>query len=172
MTVKETAAKEMLNLLDGDYETCMDSKSLYGTRGHYSGVITWEKNPASDSKINIDLVFNTTVHCRKRKVKIDEITFFLNFCKTQVLFVGPLISLFWSSSDVSPGFQSQDGSLASFIVCVFLRSTSGATYIIFAIYCQFNLLNGSWTEFPFLKKNQFMVISIFFRLYLPILPLN
>ena len=29
-----------------------------------------------------------------------------------MLFVGPLIPLFWTSDDVSPGFQSQGGSLA------------------------------------------------------------
>ena len=37
--------------------------------------------------------------------------------RTHVLFVGPLIPLFWTSGDVSPGFQSQGGSLT----CVLLR---------------------------------------------------
>ena len=35
--------------------------------------------------------------------------FFKIFCRTQVLFVGPLIPLFWTSGDVCPGFQSQGG---------------------------------------------------------------
>ena len=35
--------------------------------------------------------------------------FFLNFWRTWVLFVGPLIPLFWTSGDVSSGFQSQSG---------------------------------------------------------------
>ena len=38
--------------------------------------------------------------------------FFFNFWRTQVLFVWPLIPLFWTSGDISPGFQSQGGSLA------------------------------------------------------------
>ena len=33
------------------------------------------------------------------------------FSRTQVLFVGPLIPLFWTSGDVCPGFQSQGGFL-------------------------------------------------------------
>ena len=57
--------------------------------------------------------------------------FFKNFCRTQVLFVGPLIPLFWTSGDVCPGFQSQDGFprlRASLPVHNgFLRFTSGAT---------------------------------------------
>ena len=70
VTVDETAASKMANLLDGDDTTCMDSESLYGTRGHYSGVITWEKNATSDRTIKIEVRFNTTVNCRKRKVRI------------------------------------------------------------------------------------------------------
>ena len=50
---------------------------------------------------------------------------------TQVLFVGPLIALFWTSGDVCPGFQSQGGFPrlhASLPVHNrFLRFTSGAT---------------------------------------------
>ena len=68
--VTETAAREMSNLLDGDDTTCTDSESLYGTRGHYSCVITWEKNSTNDQRTKIDVHFNTTVNCRKRKVRI------------------------------------------------------------------------------------------------------
>ena len=58
--------------------------------------------------------------------------FFLNnFCKAQVLFVGPLIPLFWTSGDVCPGFQSQGGfphlCASSPAHNGFLRFTSGAT---------------------------------------------
>ena len=35
--------------------------------------------------------------------------FFFNFWRTHVLFVEPLIPLFWTSGDVCPGFQSQGG---------------------------------------------------------------
>ena len=44
--------------------------------------------------------------------------FFFNFCRTQVLFVGPLIPLFWTSGDVCPGFQSQGGFLACTLSCL------------------------------------------------------
>ena len=49
------------------------------------------------------------------------------FLRTEVLFVGPLIPLFWISGDFCPGFQSQGGSLACFLTCVILRFTSGVT---------------------------------------------
>ena len=39
----------------------------------------------------------------------------------------PLIPLLWTSGGVSPGFQSQGGSLVCFVTCVILRFTSGAT---------------------------------------------
>ena len=35
-----------------------------------------------------------------------KLFFFFNFWRTRVLFVGPLIPLFWTSGDVCPGFQS------------------------------------------------------------------
>ena len=43
--------------------------------------------------------------------------FFLNFWRTRVLFMGPLISLFWTSGDVCPGFQSQ-GGLTCMLSCL------------------------------------------------------
>ena len=36
---------------------------------------------------------------------------------TSVLFVGPLILLFWTPGDICPGFQSQ-GSLACLFACI------------------------------------------------------
>ena len=53
--------------------------------------------------------------------------FLKNFWRTQVLFMGPLISLFLTSGDVCPGMQSQGGSLACFLTWVILRFTSGVT---------------------------------------------
>ena len=50
------------------------------------------------------------------KLFFSDPTFFFNFWRTWVLFVGSLIPLFWTSSDVSPGFQSQGGSLAG-VLC-------------------------------------------------------
>ena len=45
--------------------------------------------------------------------------YFLNiFWRTWVLFVGPLIPLFWTSGDVSPGFESKGGSLACVLCCL------------------------------------------------------
>ena len=42
--------------------------------------------------------------------KGEEVEFFLKiFWRTWVLFVGPLIPLLWTSSDISSGFQSQSG---------------------------------------------------------------
>ena len=38
---------------------------------------------------------------------------FFNFWRTQVLFAGPLITLFWTSGDVCSGFQSVDMLLLS-----------------------------------------------------------
>ena len=53
--------------------------------------------------------------------------FFLNFWRTSVPFVGPLLTLFWTSGHVCPGFQNQGGSHVCFLTCVILRFTSGAT---------------------------------------------
>ena len=53
------------------------------------------------------------------------------FCRTQVLFVGPLKLLFWTSGDICPMFQSQGGfpHLHASLPMHnrFLRFTSGAT---------------------------------------------
>ena len=37
----------------------------------------------------------------------------------------PLIPLFWTFGDIYSGFQSQDGFLVCFLVCMILRFTSG-----------------------------------------------
>ena len=61
-----------------------------------------------------------------------ELFFFFNFLLDTCPFFGPLIPLFWTSGDVSSGFQSQSGS-ALFELCggvrdiCSLRFTSGAT---------------------------------------------
>ena len=62
----------------------------------------------------------------------DFFKIFKNICRTHVLFVGPLIPLFWTSDDVCPGFQSQGGfprlRASSPAHNGFLRFTSGATH--------------------------------------------
>ena len=52
-------------------------------------------------------------------------SFFLNFWRTWVLFVGPLIPLFWTSGDVSSGFQSQSGFC---LIRTWRRRTSNVTH--------------------------------------------
>ena len=52
----------------------------------------------------------TPKHAVKRSIKFNTscnilLNFFLNFCGIQVLFVGPLIPLFWTSGDICPGFH-------------------------------------------------------------------
>ena len=60
-----------------------------------------------------------------------QVFVFLIFYRTQALFVGPLIPLFWTSGDVCPGLQSQGGfprlRASSPVHNGFLRFTSGAT---------------------------------------------
>ena len=50
--------------------------------------------------------------------------FLKNFWRTWVLFVGPLIPLFWTSGDVCPGFQSQGGSLVCMLPCLHTTDAS------------------------------------------------
>ena len=55
--------------------------------------------------------------------------YFLNFWRTYVLFLWPLIPLFCTSGDIPPGFQSQGGSLfVCFLECVICRFTTGVTH--------------------------------------------
>ena len=61
------------------------------------------------------------------------ISFFKNFLENISPFVGPLIPLFWTSGDVSSGFQSQNGQPylhllggGIYVIC-FPRFTSGVT---------------------------------------------
>ena len=58
-----------------------------------------------------------------------KMTYALKNFKKKVLFVG-LVTLFWTSGDICPGFQSQGGCLLimhAFLTCVILRFTSGVT---------------------------------------------
>ena len=41
--------------------------------------------------------------------------------------MGPLISLFWTSGNVCPGFQSQGGSLTCTLSCLHAMDSSGVT---------------------------------------------
>ena len=58
-------------------------------------------------------------------------TYFFNFWRTPILFVGPLTPLFRTSGDVCIGFQSQGGSSRMHVLAPtrnkFLRFTSCAT---------------------------------------------
>ena len=58
-----------------------------------------------DSIMNVSC---STLLCFSR----DFFHFFVIFLRTYVLFVRLLIHLFWTSVDICPWFQSQDGSLA------------------------------------------------------------
>ena len=51
---------------------------------------------------------------------IASLFFLKKFRKTEVLFVGPLIPLFWTSGDVSSGFQSQSRQHCSHLAEVYV----------------------------------------------------
>ena len=59
---------------------------------------------------HVSIVMNGT-HYLSKRIKFGCPSFFLkkSFWRTWVLFVGPLILLFWTSGDASSGFQSQSG---------------------------------------------------------------
>ena len=65
------------------------------------------------------------------KLQIDNTYFLFKFWRTSILFVRPLIPLFWTSDDICHGFQIQDEfphQHASSPACNgFLRFTSGVT---------------------------------------------
>ena len=66
---------------------------------------------------------------RKLKTVFRYIFFFLK--KLSVLFVGPLISLFWTSGDICGGFQSQGGSSHFHALSPWCnRFTSGLTPLV------------------------------------------
>ena len=52
------------------------------------------------------------------------LVFFKAFLVDIFPFVGPLIPPFWTSGDVFPGFQSQDGFLANMLLCLHTIPTS------------------------------------------------
>ena len=64
-----------------------------------------------NAAILLEKWLNTLRWCLNKPSKSRQFFFFflLNFWRTRVLFVGPLIPLFWTSGDVSSGFQSQSG---------------------------------------------------------------
>ena len=72
-----------------------------------------------------------------------EETLFFKFWRTRVLFVGLLVPLFWTSGDVSSGFQSQGGFLACTLSCfgtTELIRASGYVVKTFAFKNSFNVL--------------------------------
>ena len=56
-------------------------------------------------------------------------SFFKNIWRTEVLFVGPLIPLFWTSGDFNPGFQSQGGSLPCVLSHLCTTDSSDSTLV-------------------------------------------
>ena len=82
----------------------------------------------ADQQSPLNLTGKAKTYVTVQRFKISTSIFF-NFWRTSVLFVGPLMPLFWTSSDVCPGFQSQGGFphlQASLPACNgFLRFTSG-----------------------------------------------
>ena len=55
-------------------------------------------------------MFRTGLLCKPKMLHqfphVCRFLFFINFCRTSVLFMGPLIPLFWTSGEVCPGFQN------------------------------------------------------------------
>ena len=84
----------------------------------------------------------------------------MHFWRTSVLFVGPLIPLFWTSSDICPGFQRQSPHLHTLSpVCNgFLRFTSGATpaYLLMASMAVDAFLSKQETLYLRIPKTQKM----------------
>ena len=81
--------------------------------------ITHKKNPVFLSWTIRNLSWkNAKWQCRRNflwqcfQVSFGTYFFKIKIWRTWVLFVGPLIPLFWTSGDFSPEFQSQGGSLA------------------------------------------------------------
>ena len=90
--------------------------------GEYPARVPWSGTPPPPGQIRIEGeggypgrttegVLNTRqavcLLCSRRRTFL-----FKTFLGTHVLFVGPLIPLFWTSGDICSGFQSQGGSLA------------------------------------------------------------
>ena len=71
--------------------------------------------------------FSSLIDIRSHYFTICFLFFLLIFFwRTEVLFLGPLMPLFWTPGYVCPGFQSQGRSFACFFACVILRFTSSA----------------------------------------------
>ena len=51
--------------------------------------------------------------------------FRFRYWNTQVLFMGPLMPLFWTPGDIGPGFQTRVDFFTCFLACVILKFTSG-----------------------------------------------
>ena len=79
-------------------ETCL---CITDSLSHTTYVETNELRPFNVSVSRYKSAFSST--------RLWKSFFFFNFWRTGVLFVGPLIPLFWTSGEVSSGFQSQSG---------------------------------------------------------------
>ena len=93
-----TAPWAASNANDGNYDNSRDPGVCAVT--HNTPPVWWQVDLLEVHEITKVAI---TERLRNRK------SFFFNFWRTHVLFVGPLISLFWTSDDICPGFQSQGG---------------------------------------------------------------
>ena len=83
-----------------------------------SSIVVLALNPPTKIFFVRVIIYNTQ---KLQKLNKKYYFFFLkNVCRTQVLFVGPLIPLFWTSSDVFPGFSKPGWIplLACFLACI------------------------------------------------------
>ena len=69
----------------------------------------------------------------------------LNFWRTQVLFVGPLIPLFWTSGDICPGFQR----LGGYLTCMLLHLCTTYSFRFTSGVAPADLLAASIVAEPF-----------------------
>ena len=103
-------------LLAGSVESCRNSSCSFA--GSEAQCVPTLSGPVCRCRVNTDLnVFNsTTRRCQGESVSRGKASKFRRCLFLKVLedispflFVGPLISLFWTSGDVSSGFQIHSG---------------------------------------------------------------
>ena len=82
--------------------------------------------------------------------------------------MGPLITLFWTSDDVSPGFQSQGGSLAC-VLCPIATSTHLLRFILFQ---KFVCTSIRPTQLPYQELYDWDGAAEFVADYLDFVPLD
>ena len=90
--------------------------------------------------------------------------FSLNFWRTLVLFVRPIIPLFWTSSAVCLGFQSQGGSLTCVLCCVCAMNSSDSPLVRHLLIFWWPELQPSLLgALPFVKKDLAVQEQLFWK---------